>query len=63
MFLLSRNQETGEVKFVKGISPKEELDLLPEDEFNRDYKVHSNGTCGMSAGFQYAVAERNGEEE
>ena len=63
MFILSQNWETGEVKLVKDISSKEELDLLPEDEFDRDYKVHSNGTCGMSAGFQYAVAERKGEEE
>lgn len=63
LYILSRNRETGEVKLVKDIPPKEELDLLPEDEFDRDYKVHSNGTCGMSAGFQYAVAERKGEEE
>ena len=43
------------------ISSQEEMDLLPEDEFDRDYKIHSNGTCGMSAGFQYAVAERKGK--
>ena len=45
------------------ISSQEEMDLLPEDEFDRDYKIHSNRTRGMSTGFQYAVAERKGEEE
>lgn len=63
LYILSRNLETGEVKNMKYISSQEEMDLLPEDEFDRDYKIHSNGTCGMSAGFQYAVAERKGEEE
>ena len=38
-----------------------ELNALPA-ESNRDYKIPSNGTCGMRAGFQYAVAERKGEE-
>lgn len=61
LYILSRNRETGEVKLVKEILPQEELDLLPEDEFDRDYKIHSNGTCGMSAGFQYAIAERKGK--
>ena len=61
LYILSRNRETGEVKLVKDISPQRELDLLPEDEFDRDYKIHSNGTCGMSAGFQYAIAERKGK--
>ena len=51
------------VVFTEYISSQEEMDLLSEDEFDRDYKIHSNGTCGMSAGFQYAVAERKGEEE
>ena len=51
------------VVFMEYISSQEEMDLLPEDEFDRDYKIHSNRTCGMSAGFQYAVAERKGEEE
>lgn len=63
LYILSRNLETGEVKIMKYISSQEEMDLLPEDEFDRDYKIHSNGTCGMSAGFQYAVAERKGKEE
>ena len=39
-----------------------DLNALPADESNRDYKIPSNGTCGMRAGFQYAVAERKGEE-
>ena len=51
------------VVFTEYISSQEEMDLLSEDEFDRDYKIHSNRTCGMSAGFQYAVAERKGEEE
>ena len=63
LYILSRNLETGEVKIMKYISSQEEMDLLPEDEFDRDYKIHSNGTCGMSAGFQYAVAERKGDGE
>ena len=49
--------------YKQSISSQEEMDLLPEDGSDRDYKIHSNGTCGMSAGFQYAVAERKGEEE
>ncbi len=44
------------------IALQKELDALPEDEFNRDYKIYFNGTCGMSAGYQYAVAERAGVE-
>ena len=51
------------VVFTEYISSQEEMDLLSEDEFDRDYKIHSNRTCGMSTGFQYAVAERKGEEE
>ena len=50
-------------KFMEYIFSQEEMDLLPEDGSDRDYKIHSNGTCGISAGFQYAVAERKGEEE
>ena len=61
LYILSRNRETGKVGIMKYIFSREELDALPADESNRDYKVHSNGTCGMSAGFQYAVAERKGE--
>lgn len=61
LYILSRNRETGKVGIMKYIFSGEELDALPADESNRDYKVHSNGTCGMSAGFQYAVAERKGE--
>ena len=49
------------VVFMEYIFSQEEMDLLSEDEFDRDYKIHSNGTCGMSAGFQYAVAERKGK--
>ena len=49
--------------YKQSISSQEEMDLLPEDGSDRDYKIHSNGTCGISAGFQYAVAERKGEEE
>ena len=51
------------VVFTEYISSQGEMDLLSEDEFDRDYKIHSNRTCGMSTGFQYAVAERKGEEE
>lgn len=58
LYILSRSKETGKVEVRKYISPQEELDALPEDEFNRDYKIHSNSTCGMSAGYQYAVAEK-----
>lgn len=63
LYILSRNKETGKVKIMKYISSQEELDALPEEESNRDYKTYSNGTCGMSAGFQYVVAERIEEEE
>lgn len=62
LYILSRSEKTGEVKIVKYISSQEELDLLPEDESSKDYKINSNGTCSMSAGFQYTVAERKGEE-
>lgn len=61
LYILSHNKETGKVKIVKYIFSREELNALSADESNRDYKVHSNGTCGMSSGFQYAVAERKGE--
>lgn len=58
LYILSRNKETAKVEIMKYISSQEELDALPEDEFRRDYKIYSNGTCGMSAGYQYAVAEK-----
>ena len=50
--------KTGEVRIVKQILSQEELDALPR----RDYQIYSNGTCGMSAGYQYAVAEKIGGE-
>lgn len=62
LYILSRSRETGKVEVRASISSQEELNALPEDEFNRDYKIYFNGTCGMSAGYQYAVAERIGEE-
>ena len=62
LYILSRNRETGKVEVRASISSQEELNALPEDEFNRDYKIYFNGTCGMSVGYQYAVAERVGEE-
>ena len=62
LYILSRSRETGKVEVRASISSQEELDALPEDEFNRDYKIYFNGTCGMSAGYQYAVAERAREE-
>ena len=58
LYILSRNKETEKVKIMKYISSQEELDALPEDESRRDYKIYSNGTCGMSVGYQYAVAEK-----
>ncbi len=61
LYILSRNRETGKVKIMKHIFSGDELDALPADESNRDYKIYSNGTCGMGVGFQYAVAERKGE--
>ncbi len=60
LYILSREKETGKVKVMKQISSQEEMDALPEAESNRDYKIYFNGTCGMSAGFQYAVAEKTG---
>nr|WP_304430134.1 hypothetical protein [uncultured Acetatifactor sp.] len=54
--------ETGKAEVVKQISSQEELDAIPGDESHRDYKIYSNGTYGMSAGYQYAVAEKIGEE-
>lgn len=54
--------ETGKVEIVKQISSQEELDALPGDESRRDYKIYSNGTYGMSAGYQYVIAEKIGEE-
>ena len=54
--------ETGRAEVVKQISSQEELDAIPGDESRRDYKIYSNGTYGMSAGYQYAVAEKIGEE-
>ena len=62
LYILSRSRETGKVEVRASIASQEELDALPEDEFNRDYKIYFNGTYGMSAGYQYAVAERVGEE-
>ena len=62
LYILSRSRETGKVEVRASIASQEELDALPEDEFNRDYKIYFNGTYGMSAGYQYAVAERAGEE-
>ena len=62
LYILSRSRETGKVEVRATIASQKELDALPEDEFNRDYKIYFNGTCGMSAGYQYAVAERAGEE-
>ena len=53
--------KTGEVRVVKQILSQEELDVLPGDAPRRDYQIYSNGTCGMSAGYQYAVAEKQGE--
>ena len=63
LYILSRSRESGKVEVRAAVSSQKELDVLPEDEFNRDYKIHSNGTCGMSTGYQYAVAERAGEAE
>lgn len=69
LYILSRHMEeghsteTGEVKVVKQILSQEELDALPADDSRRDYKIYANGTCGMSAGYQYAVAEEMGETE
>lgn len=60
LYILSRNKETGQVKIMKTISSQKQLDELPEEEFGRDYKIYSNGTCGMSVGFQYVVAQRIG---
>ena len=54
--------ETGKAEVVKQISSQEELDAIPGDESHRDYKIYSNGTYGMNAGYQYAVAEKIGEE-
>ena len=54
--------ETGKAEVVKQISSQEELDAIPGDESHRDYKIYSNGTYGMSAGYQYAVAEKIGGE-
>lgn len=53
--------KTGEVRIVKQILSQEELDALPGDAPRRDYQIYSNGTCGMSAGYQYAVAVRQGK--
>ena len=63
LYILSRSRESGKVEVRAAVSSQKELDVLPEDEFNRDYKIHSNGKCGMSTGYQYAVAERAGEAE
>lgn len=49
------------MRIVKQILSQEELDVLPGDAPRRDYQIYSNGTCGMSAGYQYAVAEKQGE--
>ena len=54
--------KTGEVRVVKQILSQEELDALPGDAPRRDYQIYSNGTCGMSAGYQYAVAVRQGKQ-
>ncbi len=54
--------KTGEVRIVKQILSQEELDALPGDAPRRDYQIYSNGTCGMSAGYQYAVAVRQGKQ-
>ncbi|MCI8403227.1 MAG: hypothetical protein HFI38_14245 [Lachnospiraceae bacterium] len=62
LYILSRDNETGKVEVRTYISSQEELDALPEDEFRRDYKIYSNGTCGMSTGYQYAVAEKMEDE-
>lgn len=53
--------ETGKVEIVKQIFSQEELDALP-GESRRDYKIYSNGTYGMSAGYQYVIAEKIREE-
>ncbi len=53
--------ETGKVEIVKQIFSQEELDALP-GESRRDYKIDSNGTYGMSAGYQYVIAEKIREE-
>lgn len=41
LYILSRNKETGKVKIMKYISSQEELNMLPEDESNRDYIINT----------------------
>ncbi len=62
LYILCRDKETGEVNVRTQIASQEALDALPADEHRRDYKIHSNGVCGMSIGKQYAVAEKIGDE-
>lgn len=63
LYLLRCNKETGKVEMMKEILSQKELDALPEEESRRDYKTYANGTYGMSAGYQYAVAEESMDGE
>lgn len=61
LYILSRNRETGKIQVKARLSTWEELSSIPDTDQRRNYKMYANGIQGMSAGYQYALAEKTGE--
>ncbi len=58
LYILSRNRETGRIRVEARVLSREELQSIPDADQRKNYKIHANGIHGMSAGYQYAVAEK-----
>lgn len=61
LYILSRNRESGKIQVNARLSTWEELSSISDTDQRRDYKMYTNGIQGMSAGYQYALAEKTGE--